>query len=93
MSDDGAMPALIGRTQEFKQLKELLAAAASSVPAIVLLVGEPGVGKTTLAAALARTRCRRIRAPFFDVMLALLPTRFACAIYQALSQYNCAPQK
>jgi DNA-binding NarL/FixJ family response regulator len=64
-------PALVGRAAEL----DLLAAAVSGPPAVVLLEGEAGIGKTRLVTELARLprppgrrivvgRCRAIREPF-----------------------------
>jgi DNA-binding CsgD family transcriptional regulator/tetratricopeptide (TPR) repeat protein len=46
-------PAFIGRTQQLAQLSELLARASSGRPAVALVAGEAGVGKTRLLAELA----------------------------------------
>ncbi|HEY8472703.1 MAG TPA: AAA family ATPase, partial [Natronosporangium sp.] len=64
-------PALVGRAAEL----DLLAAAVTAPPAVVLLEGEAGIGKTRLVTELARRplpnghrmvvgRCRAIREPF-----------------------------
>ena len=46
-------PALVGRQRELSLLIERLAAAGEGCGSIALLVGEPGIGKTRLAAELA----------------------------------------
>jgi DNA-binding CsgD family transcriptional regulator len=46
-------PAFIGRTRQLAQLLELLARAESGRPAVALVAGEAGVGKTRLLAELA----------------------------------------
>src|SRR6266496_888017 len=45
-------PAFIGRTQQLAQLLELLQRAESGRPAMALVAGEAGVGKTRLLAEL-----------------------------------------
>lgn len=47
-------PALLGRSAELAQLRERLRLAAAGHGGSVVLVGEPGVGKTTLAEAAAQ---------------------------------------
>jgi transcriptional regulator with AAA-type ATPase domain len=44
---------LVGREQVLAALREALAATASGRGQLVLLAGEPGIGKTALATALA----------------------------------------
>lgn len=52
---DGAVPdKLVGRAEQELELGEAWRAAASGASALVLLSGEPGIGKTSLAAAAAR---------------------------------------
>ena len=50
-ADSGAQPRFIGRATERKQLAEWLAPSSGSGTVISLLVGESGIGKTTLARA------------------------------------------
>ena len=45
---------LVGRTGEVGQIEDALAALAEGGPAVIELVGEPGIGKTRLLAELAR---------------------------------------
>jgi DNA-binding SARP family transcriptional activator len=45
---------LIGRATEWQRLVDLLGAAATGRPQLVLLEGEPGIGKSTLCEALLR---------------------------------------
>ncbi len=45
---------LVGRVSEIGRLRELSAGAASGERRLVLMSGEPGIGKTTLAARIAR---------------------------------------
>ncbi len=47
----GNDPTLVGRAREFEQLDAALARAFEGRGALVLLTGEPGIGKTTLARA------------------------------------------
>ena len=49
---------LVGRTGEVGQIEDALAALAEGRPAVIELVGEPGIGKTRLLAELARARGR-----------------------------------
>ncbi|HEX6956084.1 MAG TPA: AAA family ATPase, partial [Agromyces sp.] len=54
---DAAPPAILGRTGEVDRLGALLGSARNGVGSALLVVGEPGIGKTALldeAAALAR---------------------------------------
>src|SRR6266487_1009403 len=51
-------PAFIGRTQQLAQLLELLQRAESGRPAMALVAGEAGVGKTRLLAELAARASR-----------------------------------
>ncbi len=51
-------PAFIGRTRELAQLLELLERAESGRPAVALVAGEAGVGKTRLLAELAAHAAR-----------------------------------
>src|SRR6202034_4947501 len=44
---------MVGRLTEFELMSERLAAASAGRGAVVLLGGEPGIGKTTLAAEVA----------------------------------------
>ena len=53
-----APPVLVGRKREQVFLREELAASLSGHGRLVLLGGEAGIGKTTLARDLARTRPR-----------------------------------
>ena len=48
-------PALVGRTAEVGRLTTAWAAATTGRPALLLVAGEGGIGKTRLAAELART--------------------------------------
>jgi DNA-binding SARP family transcriptional activator len=50
----GVWPALPGRVAEMARLRELWTAANSGVPALTLICGEAGIGKTRLADELAR---------------------------------------
>src|SRR5687767_12542132 len=45
--------AFVGRTTELGQLQQMLADAVSSIPRLVLLAGEPGIGKSRLAGEIA----------------------------------------
>ena len=44
---------LVGRERELVELQSALAGATSGTGALVLLAGEPGIGKTSLASAVA----------------------------------------
>jgi DNA-binding CsgD family transcriptional regulator/tetratricopeptide (TPR) repeat protein len=54
----GTSPAFIGRARELARLLELLERAASGHPAVALVAGEAGVGKTRLLAELAARASR-----------------------------------
>ncbi|WP_312858231.1 ATP-binding protein, partial [Pseudonocardia pini] len=47
-------PRFVGRAAELAELTALLAAALDGEPGVVLVGGEPGIGKTRLAAELGR---------------------------------------
>jgi DNA-binding SARP family transcriptional activator len=49
----GSAPGLVGRDAELAALRELWSAAAGGAGQVVMIVGEAGIGKTTLARALA----------------------------------------
>jgi len=51
-----ASPALVGRVKELQALEAAWGRAANGEPAVVLVGGEAGVGKTRLVAELT-TRC------------------------------------
>ena len=50
-----AQPDLIGRKAELRRLKELWERAWSGEPQFLVIIGEPGIGKTRLAAALSQS--------------------------------------
>ena len=50
---DNARGPLVGRTAEFAQMRELLAVAESGQPAVLLVSGDAGVGKTRLLTELS----------------------------------------
>ncbi len=52
-------PGLVGRVAELERLRGTLARAWAGAPALVLLAGDAGIGKTTLLAALASEAERR----------------------------------
>jgi DNA-binding CsgD family transcriptional regulator len=54
MVDRGVSPLLVGRRHEIELLTDALSRAIAGEPALVLVGGEAGVGKTRLAAELAR---------------------------------------
>jgi WD40 repeat protein/DNA-binding SARP family transcriptional activator len=56
---DGGSPLLAGRERELAELTELLAEAAAGRASVVLVSGPSGIGKTRLAAELAREALRR----------------------------------
>src|SRR5215212_6069013 len=79
-------PALVGRADELTALAHALDRAAAGIPRVVLLSGEPGVGKSRLlAAATDLARARGFRAlggyapefggmpPYFPLAWALRP--------------------
>lgn len=51
--EQAAVPSFVGRTAELRALEDAWSQAASGRRILVLLGGEPGIGKTTLAARLA----------------------------------------
>ena len=51
--DAAAAPALVGRERELAWLRERWERARGGVGGLIVLVGEPGIGKTRLAAELA----------------------------------------
>jgi len=50
----GPTPVLFGRTKEQQQLERFLSEAATGTRQVVIVGGEPGIGKTTLTAVVAR---------------------------------------
>ena len=60
-----ASAAFVGRARELEELTRALAAARAGNGVTVLVTGEPGIGKTRLAAELVR----RAREDGFDVLL------------------------
>lgn len=54
MSTQSGRPLLLGRNQESAELDDALVTAAHGEPRTVLVVGDAGIGKTTLVADLAR---------------------------------------
>ena len=85
-----ASAALVGRRAELAQTRAMLAAVAGGGAPIVLVVGEPGVGKTRLAAAVAADaaaggftvlhgRCDEgLAAPYQPVIEAFTPWLIGC---------------
>ena len=59
----GSVPILVGRTREQAVLREELAAAIGGRGRLVLVGGEAGIGKTTLARDLVRARGTRLPRP------------------------------
>jgi predicted ATPase len=56
---DAASPALVGREPELDALTSLFDQTANGPSAVAVLVGEAGVGKTSLARALLDAASRR----------------------------------
>jgi DNA-binding CsgD family transcriptional regulator len=52
MAGGGARPALVGRTEELRLLSEALSAAAACAPALAVVTGDAGMGKTRLVTEL-----------------------------------------
>jgi DNA-binding SARP family transcriptional activator len=62
---DGGSPVLAGRARELTELTELVADACEGRGGLVLLSGPGGIGKTRLAAELAREALRRRMAVYY----------------------------
>ncbi|GAA1735570.1 helix-turn-helix transcriptional regulator [Isoptericola hypogeus] len=78
----GTAPTLVGRAPELDRLTSLLAAAAQGEARTVLVLGDAGVGKTSLVeSALAATRPRTVLRgpclPFHTISIPFLPLREA----------------
>jgi DNA-binding CsgD family transcriptional regulator len=54
LTDIQQMSRLVGRASELAQLEAFIAAAADGVGSVVLIIGEPGIGKTSLLTAAAQ---------------------------------------
>lgn len=76
---------LVGRDREVEVLREAIAAASAGRGRVVLIEGEPGIGKTRLV----ETACERARSEGFEVALGgfddLVPSRPFGALISALA--------
>src|SRR6266540_851584 len=68
-----ASPTLVGRVEELRILKAARSRAANGEPAVVLLGGEAGVGKTRLLAELGPGGVRELAGPSWPELAWLLP--------------------
>lgn len=101
---DGPMPA--GRATEIATLRQAWCAAAGGEPALVMIVGEAGIGKTTLAefiaseaamdgATVLRTRCYETERslflqPIIEAVTPVLATMSQAALAELLGEHASA---
>ena len=77
-----ALSPLVGRDEEIDLLLRRWARAKAGEGQVVLLSGEPGIGKSRIAAALEERPARRAASPSALFLLALSPGQRALSVYR-----------